>query len=130
MSDEHPPPDDEQRDRRRGPGLRGAARRFVGELGKGDEGALPRTRELLGAVLDGSDKVKTEAVRMVGREVRTHLEGLGLDEAVMHLLTNYSLEVNASFHLKPLAAAMEPTPKPRDEEPTEHGERPEEPVEP
>ncbi len=111
MSDEHEPPEDEHR--RRGPSLRGAARRFVGELGKGEEGSMPRTRELLGAVLDGSDKVKTEAVRMVGREVRTYLEGLGLDEAVMHLLTHYSLEVNASFHLKPLAKAMEREPAPR-----------------
>ena len=123
MSDEHDLPEDEAHERGperrrgpRGPSLRGAARRLVGDLGKGDEGPLPRTRELLGAVLDSSDKVKTEAIRMVGREVRTYLEGLGLDEAILHLLTNYSLEVNASFHLKPLAEAMEE--QPASKEPT------------
>ena len=72
---------------------------------------LKRTNELLGALLDSSDKVKTEAVRQVGREVRTYLEGLGLDDAVLHLLTNYSLEVNANFRLKPLADAVQSQPE-------------------
>jgi hypothetical protein len=44
---------------------------------------------------------------MVAREVRTYLEGLGLHEDVRHLMTNYSLDVNASFRLRPLSASSE-----------------------
>lgn len=103
MSDDSDnPPKDERR--RRGHDFRGAARKVLGDPGA----PLRRTNELFDALLDGSDKVKTEAVRQVGKEVRTYLEGLGLDDAVLHLLTNYSLEVNASLRLKPLADAMEP----------------------
>ena len=116
---EHPkdprhPPEDEPRGEERGegrariPGLR-AARRLVGE------GSLPlrEAKEALGAMLDSSDRVKTEAVRLVGKEVRTYLEGLGLKEDINKLLTNYSLEIKASIHLKPL---KEDPPK-GDEEP-------------
>lgn len=123
MSDANEPEDK----RKRGPSLRGAARRMMGDLSQ-EDGPLPRTRDLLGAVLSSSDKVKTEAVRMVGREVRTYLEGLGLDEAILHVMTHYSLEVNASFSLKPLADAIppkEPASAPADEEePCEDGEDP------
>ena len=100
---------DEERDekRRRGPDLRGAARKVLQD----PAAPLKRTNELLGALLDSSDKVKTEAVRQVGREVRTYLEGLGLDDAVLHLLTNYSLEVNANFRLKPLEDAVQSQPE-------------------
>ena len=94
----------EERDekRRRGPDLRGAARKVLQDPGA----SLRRTNELLEAIMDGSDKVKTETVRQIGREVRTYLEGLGLDDAVLHLLTNYSLEVNASLRLKPLSETV------------------------
>jgi hypothetical protein len=91
-----PPSGDE--DPKRRATLRGAARRLVGDN--------TRTKELLTAVLNSSDKVKTDTVRQVGREVRTYLEGLGLDDAILYLLTNYSLEVSASLSLKPLADAV------------------------
>ncbi len=65
---------------------------------------------LLGAVLETGDKAKTEMVRMLAREVRTYLEALELHKDLHHLLTNYSLEVKASIHLKPLADAIAPTP--------------------
>ncbi|MCB9759211.1 MAG: hypothetical protein H6739_05185 [Alphaproteobacteria bacterium] len=114
MPGDDPRPEDERRERRvdprddsprsaegrgpRIPGLR-TARRLVGEPG------FREAKEVLGAVLDSSDRVKTEAVRMIGREVRTYLEGLGLGDDLHDLLTNYSLEVHASFSLKPLADA-------------------------
>jgi hypothetical protein len=63
------------------------------------------TREILSAVLSTSDRAKTEAVRMVAREVRTYLEELRLKEDLRDLLTSHSLEI--SVHLKPLAAALE-----------------------
>ncbi|MED5369833.1 MAG: hypothetical protein VX899_02355 [Myxococcota bacterium] len=95
--DDHDAPERGERGRRPRPSLRGAARRLVEET---------KTKDLLHAVLDSSDKVKTEAVRQVGREVRTYLEGLGLDDAVLYLLTNYSLEVKASLSLKPIGDAL------------------------
>jgi hypothetical protein len=58
-------------------------------------------------VLESGDKAKSELVRLVAREVRNYLEELGLHEDVRHLLTNYSLDVNASFSLKPLAKAVD-----------------------
>jgi len=87
------------------PRLRDIARRFLS-----DDADRPgiNPREVLGAVIDGGDKAKSELVRMVAREVRTYLEGMGLDEDIRHLMTNYSLDVQASFSLKPLAKAMEP----------------------
>lgn len=71
---------------------------------------MPRgdARELFATVLETGDKAKTEIVRMVAREVRSYLEALDLHKDIHHLLTNYSLEVKASVHLKPLADAMGP----------------------
>ena len=89
--------------RRFGPDLRGAARKVLQD----PAAPLRRTNELLEALMDGSSQVKTDAVRQVGREVRTYLEGLGLDGALKHLVDNYSLEVSATFRLKPLAKALQ-----------------------
>ncbi len=107
--------DEQEKKGPRHPSLRGAARRVLG-AGAGER-PLPRTREVLAGLLDSSDKVKTEAVRALGREVRSYLEGLGMDEALMHLFTNYSLEVNASFSLKPLSASPAPTDEEQQQEP-------------
>ena len=57
---------------------------------------------LLGSVLESGDKAKTEIVRMLAKEVRGYLEALELHKDLKHILTNYSLEVKASFHLKEL----------------------------
>ena len=84
------------------PRLRDIARRLIGD--DDDKGISPR--EVLGAVIDSGDKAKTEVVRMVAREVRTYLEGLGLHEDLRHVMTNYSLDVHASFSLKPLENAL------------------------
>ena len=89
--------------RGREPRLRDFARRLLTD----DEEKGISPREVLGAVIDGGDKAKTELVRMVAREVRTYLEGLGLHEDVRHLMTNYSLDVSASFRLRPLTEELE-----------------------
>ena len=86
----------------REPRLRDIARRLMGD--DEDKGISPR--EVLGAVIDSGDKAKTEVVRMVAREVRTYLEGLGLHNDLRHVMTNYSLDVNASFSLKPLVEPL------------------------
>ena len=95
-----------EKDGTKEPRLRDIAKRLLSD----DEdriGVSPR--EVIGAVIDGGDKAKSEVVRMVAREVRTYLEGLGLHEDVRHLMTNYSLDVHASFSLKPLAPSEKGT---------------------
>ncbi len=79
-----------------GPGsrFRKLGRRLMGE-------ERVSAREVVGAVLEGGDKAKTEVVRIMAREVRAYLEELGLRE----VLTDYSLEVRASFNLRKLTAA-------------------------
>ena len=95
--------DNEKRRERR---IRDFARRIFREDSDSDEGQRTPNRELLGAILETGDKAKSEVVRMIGREVRTYLEALDLHNDIHNLLTNYSLEVKASVHLKPLAEAM------------------------
>ncbi len=76
-------------------------------LGDNEDGRtiLGDAKEVFGAVLEGGDKAKTEVVRAVAREVRTYLDELGLKDDVRHLLTNYSVEVKASFNLRRLTDA-------------------------
>ena len=62
----------------------------------------PEEASLLGSVLETGDKAKTEIIRMLAKEVRAYLEALELHKDLKHILTNYSLEVKASFHLKEL----------------------------
>ncbi len=127
--DESQPADAPRGRRRDGPRLRGTLRRIFrdedGEERRGD-GPLVDARELLGAVLETGDKAKTEIVRMVAREVRAYLEALRLHEDLRNLLTNYSLEVHASFHLRPLAEAPReakaPADAPADPEPEDAAE--------
>ena len=72
------------------------------------EGGRSDPWALLGALLETGDKAKTEMVRMLGREVRTYLEALELHKDLHHIVTNYSLEVQASIHLKPLGDTPPP----------------------
>jgi hypothetical protein len=62
--------------------------------------------DLMGSILESSDRVKTEAVRMVAREVRHYLEELKLKDGVRDLITGHSLEMQISLSLKPLEAAL------------------------
>lgn len=78
----------------------------AGPAGRRDERERRAALDLLASVLETGDKAKTEAVRMVAREFRSYLEALDLHKDLHHLLTNYSLEVKASVHLKPLGEAM------------------------
>jgi hypothetical protein len=66
------------------------------------EGHRAEAWAMLSALLETGDKAKTEIVRLVAREVRSYLEALELHKDLHHLVTNYSLEVHASLHLKPL----------------------------
>lgn len=97
MSEHDSEPGEERRGR-----FRRLARRILEES---EEGGRLRVdaREVVNAVLEGGDKAKTEVVRAVAREVRTYLEELGLKEDIHKLITNYSVEVRASVHLRRLS---------------------------
>jgi hypothetical protein len=60
------------------------------------------TRVLLHAVLNTSDKAKTEAVRLMAREFRNYLKELRLKEDLLKLATSHSLDLSISISLKPL----------------------------
>jgi hypothetical protein len=72
--------------------------------------------EMFGALVESSDRVKTEAVRMVAREVRNYLEELKLKEGLRDLVTGHSLEVHVSLSLKPLENAVASGPAGEDED--------------
>ena len=78
--------------------LRMFLKRMIGD----DDVERKESREIISALIDTGDKAKSEVVRMVAKEARNYIEALDLHKDLHHLLTNYSLEVNASFSLKPL----------------------------
>lgn len=115
MSDSDPndlPPHEERPGR-----FRRFARRILDE---NEEGKLRiDAREVFNSVLEGGDKAKTEVVKAVAREVRTYLEELGLKDDIHNLVTNYSVEVRASVHLRRLAESDKGPPPPSDPPKTE-----------
>jgi hypothetical protein len=108
MSDAPDETEDKAAPHERSSRFRRLGRRFLGEQPEGEPGEKRNTllgdaKEAFGAVLESSDKAKSEVVRAVAREVRNYLEESGLKEDVHNLLTNYSLEVHASVNLRKLA---------------------------
>lgn len=107
MSEERTESDERSEERGRSPSLRGLARRiFEGDREEGGSAEESQreersTRELLISALATGDKAKTEIVRLLAREVRGYLEALELHKDLHYLLTNYSLDVQASFSLRP-----------------------------
>ena len=102
MSEEEARPgheDDEHADDEHRP--RTGLRRRLGRLLNQRELAED-TREVLGGMLDISDRAKTEAVRLVAREVRNYLDELRIMDDMKELVTSHSLEVRLSLNLKPL----------------------------
>ena len=93
--------------------LRSWAKRIIGD-GEGERNI--DAREMLGAILETGDKAKTEIVKLVAREVRIYLEALDLHKDLHQLLSNYSLEVKASFHLKPLVDEAVEQPESKDQD--------------
>lgn len=113
---------EEPRREGRGPRLRGLARRILGEGDEEREAAsedVPpeeqerarrEARAILSSLWETGDKARMEIVRLIAREVRGYLEAMELHKDLNHLITNYSLEVHASFHLKPLPDAVKAAP--------------------
>lgn len=134
---EHEPEVGGERAERPGSRIRRLGRRILREVDperppeprepKEPRSILGDAKEVFGAVLEGSDKAKTEVVRAVAREVRHYLEELGLKDDVKNLLTNYSFEIHASVNLRRLAdaekAPRETRPaRAKREEPEDEGE--------
>lgn len=89
-------------------------RRFAKKILSDDEGnSSVDPKEMLSSLLQLSDKARTETVRLIAKEFRGYLDALEIKEDVHDLLTSYSVEVNASFRLKPVEK-----PKKRTEEST------------
>ena len=122
MSEERTESEERSEERGRSPSLRGLARRiFDGD--REDDAASEEhqkeergTRELLISALATGDKAKTEIVRLIAREVRSYLEALELHKDLHYLLTNYSLDVQASFSLSPKSPSSAETPSDPDSE--------------
>jgi hypothetical protein len=102
--------------------VRGLAKRLFRE--SDGEGEGRDAKEILGSLLDTGDKAKTEIVRLLAREARGYLEAMDLHNDIHHILSSYSLEVQASFQLKPKAE-----PAPKENEPATESEVKEEPPE-
>ncbi len=62
-------------------------------------------KDVLGSVLEGSEKLRGELFRVVAREVRAYLEESGLKDDVHSLLTNYAFELHLSMNLRKLDEA-------------------------
>lgn len=111
MAEEQPPREDEDAERsdvseEEASGAVGRLRRLGRKLIERKELA-DDTRELLGAMLETSDRAKTEVVKMVAREVRTYLQELRVMDDLKDIMTSHSLELRMSMNLKPLVEGLE-----------------------
>ena len=60
-------------------------------------------REVLHTVAVTSDKAKTEAMRLIAREVRNYLDEMRLEELIHQVLQSYTIDV--SIRLNPIESA-------------------------
>ena len=67
-----------------------------------EAGEEVRPRDLVSGAVRMTAKGREELVGMVAREVRLYLEKLRVGEELRGLMTDHSLEINASVRLKPL----------------------------
>ena len=75
-------------------------------------------RSVLGTMWDTSDRARSEMVKIFAREVRNYLDGMKLTEDLRDFATHHTLEVQASFRLKPIVEGDEKPAKPtKSEEP-------------
>ena len=95
--------DNEDKNSRKG--IRDIAKKILKDDGTGESTLDPK--EMLTSLLQLSDKARTETVRLMAKEVRGYLEALEIKEEIHEILTSYSLDVSASFKLRPIAEALE-----------------------
>ena len=83
-------------------GFRSFAKKILHEDGSDEGGSSLDPKEVLSSILQLSDKARTETVRLVAKEFRGYLEALEIKEDLHEMMTSYSLEMKASFRLKPV----------------------------
>ena len=95
-------------------------RKFAKKILSDDEGNTSvDPKEMLSSLLQLSDKARTETVRLIAKEFRGYLEALEIKDDVHDFLTSYSVEVNASFRLKPVKKSSTKDTKNQDGEESE-----------
>jgi hypothetical protein len=78
-------------------------RKFAKKILSDEDGNSPvDPKEMLSSLLQLSDKARTETVRLVAKEFRGYLDALEIKEDLHDFMTSYSVEVKASFRLKPV----------------------------
>lgn len=80
-------------------GFRRFAKKILPEDGEGSRDA----KEILSSLLQLSDKARTETIRMIAKEFRGYFDALEIKEDLHDFMTSYSVEVKASFRLKPVS---------------------------
>lgn len=90
--------DSEEKNPRKG--IRGFAKKILKDDETGESALDPK--EVLSSLLHLSDKARTETVRLVAKEFRGYLDAMEVKEDLHQFLTSYSLEVKASFRVKPV----------------------------
>ena len=81
-------------------GIRGFAKKILKDDESGESTLDPK--EVLTSLLHLSDKARTETVRLVAKEFRGYLDAMEVKDDLHQFLTSYSLEVKASFRVKPV----------------------------
>ena len=98
-------------------------RKFAKKILSDDEGnTTVDPKEMLSSLLQLSDKARTETVRLIAKEFRGYLDALEIKDDVHDLLTSYSVEVNASFRLKPVRKSSAKNSKEHDQDAEESSE--------
>ena len=98
-------------------------RKFAKKILSDDEGnTTVDPKEMLSSLLQLSDKARTETVRLIAKEFRGYLEALEIKDDVHDLLTSYSVEVQASFRLKPVKKKKASSAEPSEESDESSGE--------
>jgi len=77
-----------------------AVNQTTGRLREAGEDVKPR--EILSGAVRMTAKGREEVVGLVAKEVRMYLEKLRVGEELRALMTDHSLEIQASVRLKPL----------------------------
>jgi hypothetical protein len=94
--------------------LKGFAKKILGD---GDEDG--RAKDVVSSLFEMGDKARMETVRLLAKEVRGYVEAMELDKGLNDLVTNYSLDITASFRLRPIKKEAEETEESAEIEETE-----------
>lgn len=80
--------------------IKGFAKKILGD----EDG---RAKEVVSSLFEMGDKARMETVRLLAKEVRGYVEAMELDKGLSDLVTNYSLDITASFRLRPIQKESE-----------------------